>query len=181
MKRQHPSEFISHPLHNVSALIPLPDERGSINNVRAKIWVSEEVLHTEIPEIQTTRIALESFPLHNTVAIKWSVITLLEEQLHNYPLFLLEKKYFHGQIWNPIILQPWQYPNTENSKIRPKFQNSMVAFTSNSPYSVPKFFSNAVFSVPQHSEVLCTPECDTWKCIVAVHWQHLRNSYLFLT
>ena len=98
MKSQHPSEFISHPLHNVSALIPLPDERGSINNVREKIWVSEEVLHTEIPEIQTTRIALESFPLHNTVAIKRSVITLLEKQLHNYLLFLLEKKYFHGQI-----------------------------------------------------------------------------------
>lgn len=70
MKRQHPSEFISHPLHDVPALIPLPTECGSINNVRAKIWVSEEVLHTEIPEIQTMSIALESLPQHNTMAIK---------------------------------------------------------------------------------------------------------------
>jgi len=51
MKRQHPSEFIYHPLLNVPALIPLLPECGHINNVHAQARAPEKAVDTEIPEI----------------------------------------------------------------------------------------------------------------------------------
>lgn len=51
MKRQHPSEFIYHPPHNVPTLIPFLPESGHINNVCAKARIPEKVADTEIPEI----------------------------------------------------------------------------------------------------------------------------------
>ena len=51
MKRQHPSEFMYHPLHSVPALIPLLPECGYINNVCAKARAPEKAVDTEIPEV----------------------------------------------------------------------------------------------------------------------------------
>lgn len=50
MKRQHPSEFIYHPLHNMPALIPLLPACGHINNVCGKAHTPEKAVDTEIPE-----------------------------------------------------------------------------------------------------------------------------------
>lgn len=164
MKRQHPSEFIYHPLHNMPALIPLLPACGHINNVCAKAHTPEKAVDTEIPETHNPwGLLWKAFPsissnqLPSCVRSGYIIICSFALKIVLLQLDLRPQ-------YSPVPAIHWR----RELQHQLEFHNSTVVFTSVSLYRAPRVFSTAA-----HSNSFCAA---TQQSPINALWHPIREN-----